>query len=830
MYAATLDDEAPSDGAPRFLPGQRIARFVLVRPAGIGGMGVIFEARDTALDRRVALKLLRADATRDPAAARQRMLRESRALARLNHPNVVTLYDVGVHGGELYLAMEFVEGDTLGTWMTSPRELREILDVFVAAARGLHAAHEVGLVHRDVKPANILIGHDERVRVSDFGVVRDERHEPGRRATPARSGRVVGTPSYMAPEVRAGEVATARSDQWSLAASLRDVLGARAVPRWLRRVIDRGLAEDPRDRYASIEAMARALRAHRRRQIAVASAIAASALIGGAIAVTLASTQAPVADPCAEIAETAAATWNQHRRASLISTFARGGTGGSDLGAIAVRAIDHRVDEWRRARSGVCELANRHGREGGLLTARRIDCLDRHLVRLDTTIAALRTAKPDQLVRATDVALEIPAADICDDVAQLERLEQLPDDIPRRRALRATFAELDTAAARFWISQEPATLEVARRAVDTAGSYAPLRARALQLVAVAQRHAFDPAAIETLQRAFAAAIESGDDLLQAELAVSMIEAATIRPVEASERARRVADADARIRALARHAPRRASQLRFHWLGATANADLAADERLAAVDGFRRAVVLGDELFGANTVGQARVRQNLGVALFMTGEARAAIAQFEASMPVLERLLPANHPELIAARFGAAGAYHFAGDDGRARALVAQVLAAPAVPPVLQQGARELAANIAMAAGDWATGRAELDAVRTLARATRRDDPSLEIRAACARTAERARTPAQALAAVTCFGDARRPQIAVPIAEAALAKRHGVDRTAVELRFALARQLAARGHDWDALRASVEAMRARAEAGKLRDARALAAMIDAWAAR
>src|SRR6185503_4117783 len=169
-----LSEDSQVAKRPVLSIGDRVSRYLVLSSIGAGGMGVVFAAYDPQLDRKVALKLLRANLGANAKEARTRLKREAQAIAQLNHPNVVGVYDVGTtDDGDVYIAMEFVEGDTLTTWLKRwPRTWREILDVFHQAARGLMAAHSVGLLHRDFKPDNVLVGGDGRVRVTDFGLAR----------------------------------------------------------------------------------------------------------------------------------------------------------------------------------------------------------------------------------------------------------------------------------------------------------------------------------------------------------------------------------------------------------------------------------------------------------------------------------------------------------------------------------------------------------------------------------------------------------------------------------------------------------------------------------
>ena len=220
--------------------GDRVGRYLVLTTLGTGGMGVVFAAYDPQLDRKVALKLLRAGLTYNTKDARTRLRREAQAIAQLSHPNIINVYDVGeTDDGDLYIAMEFVEGDTLTTWLKKyPRSWREIVDVFLQAARGVIAAHSVGLLHRDFKPDNVLVGSDGRVRVMDFGLARSVMAPDESLKSPTElgasnsslnvdltaTGTVLGTPRYMAPEQLTGPDIDARADQFSFCVALYEAL------------------------------------------------------------------------------------------------------------------------------------------------------------------------------------------------------------------------------------------------------------------------------------------------------------------------------------------------------------------------------------------------------------------------------------------------------------------------------------------------------------------------------------------------------------------------------------------------------------------------------
>jgi formylglycine-generating enzyme required for sulfatase activity len=318
--------------------GARIGRYLILERVGSGAMGVVYGAYDPELDRKVALKLLGGDGAGQDAIAGARLLREAKAMARLTHPNVVVVHDVGMFEGRVFLAMEFLGGGTLKTWLAArPRTTREIIQVFAGAGRGLGAAHAAGLVHRDFKPENVLLDKDGRPRVVDFGLAREASAASDRTdedvgrisagsGTPAlavlpaseiseettlnplgtltRSGVIMGTPAYMAPEQFLGEATNEQTDQFSFCVALYEALYGerpfggesllrlvsnitdgrllpvpenREVPAWIRRAVLRGVHADPAQRWPSMEPLIAALEDDpvTRRRRRVLSALAA---------------------------------------------------------------------------------------------------------------------------------------------------------------------------------------------------------------------------------------------------------------------------------------------------------------------------------------------------------------------------------------------------------------------------------------------------------------------------------------------------------------------------------------------------------------------------
>lgn len=212
-----------------------IGRYEVVGTVGWGGMGFVYTAVDPELDRRVAIKLTRGDC-RD----------EARALACIDSPHIVQVLDVGVEGDQTFLVMPLIEGTDLEAWLAGKHTWPRIVDAFIAAGRGLADVHRAGLVHRDFKPSNVLVGRDGSIRLADFGLATAAERTRGRRG---------GTPRYMAPEVLGGKMADARSDQFSLCIALRDAIADAPVPERIGRAIARGTASEPAARWPSVTAL-----------------------------------------------------------------------------------------------------------------------------------------------------------------------------------------------------------------------------------------------------------------------------------------------------------------------------------------------------------------------------------------------------------------------------------------------------------------------------------------------------------------------------------------------------------------------------------------------
>jgi serine/threonine protein kinase/tetratricopeptide (TPR) repeat protein len=583
LVTVGTDGDEPLDQTERPLldKGATVGRYVVLSTLGRGGMGVVYAAYDPELDRKIALKLLRPGAGRQGKTVEPhaRLLREAQALARLSHPNVVTIHDVGTVDDEVFIAMEYIDGVSLGVWLARRRAShesaragawREVLDVFRKAGHGLAAAHAAGLIHRDFKPENVLVDADGRVRVLDFGLARAAGEiEVRERGTAARgdvgvssttfdsiltkTGAVMGTPAYMAPEQHAGGTVDARTDIFGFCVALYEALyGERPfaglsmtvlvanvlagqvkeppkdsdVPGWLRRALLRGLALDPSDRPATMDELLRSLAhdpRHRLRRASVLAALVLGLGVGGlALGLTLRDDEPP---QCRVPDERMTGVWDGPRREAARAAFAAVDR------PYAARAFEHSaaqldtyVEGWRAGWADACEATRVRGEQSDALLDLRMGCLQHAVLELRAVTDLLVTADATVVEHATDMVAGLPDLAGCRDVARLTARVPPPDS-STAAAVEAVQAQLARVRALESAGKWRDAIEPAKqvRAAALATGYAPLQARALLLLARLQEKMDDgEAAAASLSQALNAAVRGGDDELAARVTTEMI--------------------------------------------------------------------------------------------------------------------------------------------------------------------------------------------------------------------------------------------------------------------------------------------------------------------
>lgn len=559
----SLDAPAPVETFER---GAAFGRYVILDFVGKGGMGVVYTAYDPELDRRVALKLLRPDRDRPEgrSASRLRLLREAQAIARLSHPNVITVHDAGSSGDRVFVAMEYVEGRTLRHWLEKERpSWREILDRFLLAGRGLAAAHEAGLIHRDFKPDNVLLGEDGRVRVVDFGLARAagepeeaRREESGSGAlldSPlTQFGVALGTPAYMAPEQLRGEPSDARSDQFSFCVALwealygqrpfpgadskavaaamasgtvREAPAGTRVPGRLREALLRGLNADPARRHESMGDLLRVLErdrsAIRQRRLAVASlalVLAGTAAGGGYL-------QARRGQLCGGVEEKLADVWDAGRKEQVRAAFLATGLPFAETAWRKVAGtLDSYTGSWAAMHRSACEATRVRGERSEALLDRQMVCMDQRLQQVEALVEVLSRADAQtvqQALRWKDSPDSLSALDslaVCASPAALTEKQALPGDPVLRTRVREIQARIIRARALQQAGKIPLALRLAAEADRQAASvpYKPLQGEAALLVGDLKENAGEFEASEKdVYRALTAAEEGRDDLLKA---------------------------------------------------------------------------------------------------------------------------------------------------------------------------------------------------------------------------------------------------------------------------------------------------------------------------
>jgi tetratricopeptide (TPR) repeat protein/predicted Ser/Thr protein kinase len=685
------------DRADRLLsPGTFVGRFIVHRALGMGGAGVVYAAHDPDLDRTIALKILHSELA-DRPNARARFVREAQALARLSHPNVIAVYDIGVADGCTFIAMEYIAGRTFADWVaSSSRSWPEIVAVLIQAGRGLVAAHAAGLVHRDFKPGNLLVADDGRVVVTDFGLARAvvEGQTPTGEApvdplardsafasSLTRTGAVQGTPAYMAPEQRLGKPGDTQSDQFSFCVTLHEALfgehpflpapsssvssgaesiadvddpmakltprapsDARGVPLWIQQAIQRGMRWRPEERHPEMGSLLSALNRVpplRRRRVQLGLAIGAVG-IAGAIALAVAPADSGE-ESCSGGRQEVVAVWNPSAAARVQAAFVA--TGRPHAAASAARVAEQvagHVGSWVEMHRSTC-LATLRGEQSPEVLDRRMACLDRRLAEVGALVDLFIHRADGELV---DGALEVvadlePLTSCADSTALLSRAAPPADPVRRARVVELQ-RQTDRAELERQAGQLKAAIDSARAVLEAERTldYAPLAAQAGRVLGRALEDAGPPAeARETLIRAHGMAERGGDVRLATDLLIDLVIVVGVREQRHGE---------AHLLAELAEGALESSELRgndatrarlLEALGSLANEEGQGDraiELLTEVLAIRRRM-------SAPLIDVASAESRLGNALVSKGRSREARAHLLEALAIRRRVLGDDHP-------------------------------------------------------------------------------------------------------------------------------------------------------------------------------------------
>ncbi|HEY8211771.1 MAG TPA: serine/threonine-protein kinase [Myxococcaceae bacterium] len=529
----------PAENVPR---GTAIHRYLVVHLLGQGGMGVVYSAYDAELDRKVALKLLRPQAL-GGSGGHARLLREAQAMAKVSHPNVIAIHDVGSFENQVFMAMDLVDGSTLARWVKEKeRTWQAVTSAFLDAGRGLAAAHAAGLVHRDFKPQNVLVGRDGRVFVTDFGLARmadasdaetdpqaEEERQLERRSRLARNvtqdGVVLGTPRYMAPEQHLGGQLDARADQFSFCASLywglwktypfdpealaqgaeklraggpataplrstsretpaspiADPPSQPRVPARLRRAVMRGLSLDPEQRFSGMDALLEEIAAALHppsTRAALWAAALAGVLVVGGGA--WAYRDRSRSQLCSGGTAEISAVWNPAVSTGVQAALtAVSPERGPEVSRPLVAALDGYASRWAQAHRDACEATRVRGEETESILSLRMVCLERRRKELAALVRLLEHPDAALVDRAIEAAQGLSAISQCGDADALAQVGR-PEDPTRRAALDKLEEQLARVDALRIAARYPQALEDARAVVKVAQGlgFKPLEAQA----------------------------------------------------------------------------------------------------------------------------------------------------------------------------------------------------------------------------------------------------------------------------------------------------------------------------------------------------------------
>jgi tetratricopeptide (TPR) repeat protein/predicted Ser/Thr protein kinase len=678
-------DRSTAEPAP--LRGRTLDRYLVLGKLGQGGMGTVLKAYDESLDRAIAIKLLHSEAAERHAL---RLQREAQALAKLSHPNIVHVYEVGESQGQWFIAMELVPGQTLRQWgQQATRTWREHVKVYLQAGEGLAAAHAAGLVHRDFKPDNVMLGDDGRVRVMDFGLARFDEPEAavpdsssegdadeptsGTKAlgTPlTRTGVLLGTPRYMAPEQWLGKPADVRTDQFSLCVALWEALygeppfaGAsanelsaqvlagrrrppakdRRVPGRLQRACERGLSVDPYARWPSMEALLgelRTLAAPRRARWMAASMTVGLLAVGAGLGLER---YAAWASRCAGARAHLEGIWDDERKqqvgAAILATEL---AYAADTWERVEQRLDQHAEAWVAKHTEVCEATRVQEEQSEEEMSLRMSCMLDRKLELRAAVGVLAAADVTVVENAVELVAGLRGLSRCDDLEAL-RAEVPPPEDPQAaqevEALREQLAKLE-AQEKAGVYVQP--LEEVERVVERAialGSPPRVAEATLRRGSLREKNGRYAEAEKDLTEAYVLAVEHRHEHVALE---------AVKPLGhvVGYRENRPAEGSVWGQAAMAVAKRSGEDIEIaEVLGNMSSLFLAQGDYEQGKLHQERALQIEEKVLGPDHPQVAVALNNLGLTLFVRGEREQARLHIERGLRVTEEALGPDHPNV-----------------------------------------------------------------------------------------------------------------------------------------------------------------------------------------
>lgn len=699
LVAVLVDEARPPMPLPAI--GETVGRYKILERIGMGGFGVVFRAHDEQLARDVALKLWRVDALSSGREERiDDLVEEARALAKLSHPNIMAVYDAGRDDERVFLAGELIEGASLHTRAcTSERRAssEDLAKWMAQCAEGLAAAHNAGLVHRDVKPDNILIGNDGRARLVDFGLSTSALANTD---SSQLVGPLAGTPAYMSPEELRGEPASQYSDQYSLCASFYEASHARRLtlaedfasltkaakesqspvfdkklPARLRRVLQRGLQSDPSLRWPNMLALAAALqprRAGRLAPFAFGGAVAVAASMA-ALWTSNGSSAGEALRDCELGAAPMSEVWSADRASELRAGFEKLGSSYASEAFEKVNArLSRYADDWRTMAVNTCKATYHEHRNSEVMFDRQMLCLDRRLGEVSALVGFLENVDQSLLERAPRAMSQLRQLSHCSDREAFSNLPALPTDpaaLGPVRELEALLAKIE--------------------GTRMAGRYEEATTLALEAVAMSKTVGYEPLAAEAaFELGYIWSYRGDDEKSRSYLEQAHHKALAVRDFQTSARA--AVELVLVFGMIAENYPK-ADEWVKHAQSAVAAAnndknllanlesnrgDMALQQGHVeeAVLHNETALALRRELYGAGDRSVAQSLNNLGLAKQLQGNFAEAASNYEKAHEIFVKVLGRHHP-YVGQTAGNLGSLHMElGEPKKAKARFEESLA------------------------------------------------------------------------------------------------------------------------------------------------------------